>query len=477
MKLDEITASQIVSNLKKGEFSPQEAADFFYSKIEKVDPKIKAFLTLNQSESKLKLDKPVKESPLAGVPIAVKDNICTKNLKTTCASRILNNFIPIYDATVVDTLKKSGVFILGKTNMDEFAMGSSTENSGFYPTHNPWDLERVPGGSSGGSAAAVAAGEAPWALGSDTGGSIRQPAALCGVVGMKPTYGLISRYGLVAFASSLDQIGPITRDVTDCALLLNYLVGHDPQDSTSYPYQSPNYLKPLGQEVKGIKLAVVKELSGEGVEKGVLEAFQNALKVLEGLGVEIEEVSLPSFEYALSAYYIIAPAEASSNLARYDGVRYGYRTENALDIWEMYSKTRAEGFGAEVKRRIMLGTYALSAGYYEAYYGQAQKIRTLIIQDFEKAFEKYEALLSPTSPTVAFKIGEKVEDPLKMYMSDICTIPVNLAGLPAISVPCGLSASLPVGLQIIGPALSEETILRLAYAFEQAFGFKEKPPI
>lgn len=470
-----MTATQIVSSLQKGEFSPQEAANFFFAQIEKLDPKIKAFLTLNQNEAEVKIDKPFEELPLAGVPIAIKDNICTKNLKTTCASQILNNFIPIYDATVVKNLKKSGAFILGKTNLDEFAMGSSTENSGFYPTCNPWDLERVPGGSSGGSAAAVAAGEAPWALGSDTGGSIRQPAALCGVVGMKPTYGLVSRYGLIAFASSLDQIGPITQDVTDCALLLNYLVGQDPQDSTSYLYQPPNYLKSLGREIKGIKLAVVKELSGEGVEKGVLEAFQKALKVLEELGAEIEEVSLPSFKYALSAYYIIAPAEASSNLARYDGVRYGYQAKNVPDIWKMYGKTRAAGFGTEVKRRIMLGTYALSAGYYEAYYAQAQKIRTLIIQDFEKAFEKYEALLSPTSPTVAFKIGEKVEDPLKMYMSDICTIPVNLAGLPAISVPCGLSRGLPVGLQIISKSLSEETILRLAYAFEQAFGFKEKP--
>lgn len=472
-----MTASQIVSNLQKGEFSPQEAADFFFARIEKVDPKIKAFLTLNQQGADLKPNKPIEKLPLAGVPIAIKDNICTKNLKTTCASKILNNFIPVYDATVVENLKKSGAFILGKTNMDEFAMGSSTENSGFFPTRNPWDMERVPGGSSGGSAAAVAAGEAPWALGSDTGGSIRQPAALCGVVGMKPTYGLVSRYGLVAFASSLDQIGPITQDVTDCALLLNYLVGRDPQDSTSYPYEPPNYLKSLVGKVKDVKLGVVKELSGEGIEKGVLEAFQKALKVFEELGAEIEEVSLPSFEYALSAYYIIAPAEASSNLARYDGVRYSFQAEDASDIWKMYGKTRAQGFGTEVKRRIMLGTYALSAGYYEAYYGQAQKIRTLIIQDFKKAFEKYEALLSPTSPTVAFKIGEKVEDPLKMYMSDICTIPINLAGLPAISVPCGLSRGLPVGLQIIGQALSEETILRLAYAFEQAFGFKEKPPI
>ena len=483
MKPD-FTAYELREKIRTRELSPLEICQGYLERIREVDGEIRAFLTLNEEgalkraqEIEQKLGEKREIPALAGVPLAVKDNICTKGLKTTCASKILGNFVPIYDASVIKRLKAEEIVILGKTNMDEFAMGSSTENSGFFPTRNPWDLERVPGGSSGGSAAAVAAGEAPWALGSDTGGSIRQPAALCGVVGMKPTYGLVSRYGLVAFASSLDQIGPITQDVRDCALLLNFIVGHDPQDSTSYPYEPPDYLEALGKEVKGMRVAVVKELSGEGIEEGVKKCFSQTLEQLEKLGVVVEEISLPSFEYALSAYYIIAPAEASSNLARYDGVRYGYRTEKAENIWEMYTKTRAEGFGAEVKRRIMLGTYALSAGYYEAYYGKAQKVRTLIIQDFERAFEKYDALVSPTSPTVAFKLGEKVEDPLKMYLSDICTIPVNLAGLPAISIPCGLSQGLPVGFQIIGKSLGEETVLSLAYALESEINFKRKPAL
>jgi aspartyl-tRNA(Asn)/glutamyl-tRNA(Gln) amidotransferase subunit A len=480
----ELSVYELSEKIKKGEVLPSELLQFYLERVEEVEGKVKAFLTLDREgalnearevEKKIKEDSDFK--PLSGIPLAVKDNICTKNLRTTCASQILKDFIPIYDATVVKKVRRERAVILGKTNMDEFAMGSSTENSSFYPTHNPWDLQRVPGGSSGGSAASVAAGEAPWALGSDTGGSIRQPAALCGVVGMKPTYGLVSRYGLVAFASSLDQIGPITKDVRDCAFLLNYLVGHDPKDSTSYPYKLPDYLSSLEKDIKGIKVGVVKELSGEGIEEGVKENFYKTVNVLEKLGAIVEEVSLPSFEYALSAYYIIAPAEASSNLARYDGVRYGYRTEKAEDIWEMYKRTRAEGFGQEVKRRIMLGTYALSAGYYEAYYGKAQKVRTLIIRDFEKAFKAFDALVSPTSPTVAFKIGEKVEDPLKMYMSDVCTIPINLAGLPAISIPCGLSQGLPVGFQIIGKSLGEETIISLAYALEKEIGFEERPPL
>ncbi len=476
----EISAYELSEKIGKGEVFPSEVTQFYLQRIEKIDGKVRAFLTLNEKalDEARKMEKKASEKrSLFGIPLAVKDNICTRNLRTTCASRILADFVPVYDATVVKRIKEEGAVILGKTNMDEFAMGSSTENSGFHPTHNPWDLQRVPGGSSGGSAAAVAAGEAPWALGSDTGGSIRQPAALCGVVGMKPTYGLVSRYGLVAFASSLDQIGPITRDVRDCAFLLNHLVGHDPRDSTSYPYEPPDYLKSLGRDIKGMRIGVVTELSGEGIEEEVKDAFYKTLEKLESLGASVEEISLPSFEYALSAYYIIAPAEASSNLARYDGVRYGYCTEKAEDIWEMYKKTRREGFGAEVKRRIMLGTYALSAGYYEAYYGKAQKIRTLIIRDFEKAFEKFDALVSPTSPTVAFKLGEKVEDPLKMYMSDVCTIPVNLAGLPAISIPCGLSQGLPVGFQIIGRSLGEETIISIAYALEKEIGFKERPSL
>ncbi len=476
----EISAYELSEKLKKGEVSPSEVAQFYLQRIEKIDGKVKAFLTLNEKaldEAEEIGKKAGEKGPLFGIPLAVKDNICTRNLRTTCASRILEDFVPVYDATVVERIKQKGALILGKTNMDEFAMGSSTENSGFHSTHNPWDLQRVPGGSSGGSAAAVAAGESPWALGSDTGGSIRQPAALCGVVGMKPTYGLVSRYGLVAFASSLDQIGPITRDVKDCAFLLNHLGGHDPKDSTSYLYEPPGYLKSLGKDIKGMRIGVVTELSGEGIEEGVKDAFYKTLGKLESLGVSVEKISLPSFEYALSAYYIIAPAEASSNLVRYDGVRYGYRTEKADDVWEMYKKTRKEGFGAEVKRRIMLGTYALSAGYYEAYYEKAQKIRTLIIRDFEKAFEKFDALVSPTTPTVAFKLGEKVEDPLKMYMSDVCTIPVNLAGLPAISIPCSLSQSLPVGFQIIGKSLGEKTIISIAYALEKEIGFKERPSL
>ncbi len=485
LELYKLTAHHLNKMLVSREISAVEICQSVFSRIKKVEEKVKSYITLIEErafkEAKA-VDKKIKNgeeiSPLAGIPIAIKDVICTKGVLTTCGSKILSNFIPQYNATVIERLLRENIVMIGKTNMDEFAMGSSTENSSFFPTKNPWDLGRVPGGSSGGSAAAIAADEAIISLGSDTGGSIRQPAALCGVVGLKPTYGLVSRYGLVAFASSLDQIGPITKDVTDCALLLNYIVGYDPCDSTSLNYQPPNYLEALKDEIKGIKIGMLKELIGEGIEEGVKVNFKKSLSLLERLGAIIEETTLPHSDYALSAYYIIAPAEASSNLARYDGVRYGFRTSQKVeDMVEMYMKTRGEGFGDEVKRRIMLGTYALSAGYYEAYYGQAQKVRTLIVEDFKKAFEKYDVLVSPTSPTVAFKIGEKYDNPLAMYMSDICTIPVNLAGLPAISVPCGLSHGLPVGLQIIGPAFGEEIILRVAYAFEQAFGFKEKPTL
>jgi aspartyl-tRNA(Asn)/glutamyl-tRNA(Gln) amidotransferase subunit A len=393
--------------------------------------------------------------------------MCTRGVKTTCSSKILYNWIPPYNATVVEKLSHASYTPVGKTNMDEFAMGSSTENSGFFPTRNPWDLGRVPGGSSGGSAAAVAACEVPIALGSDTGGSIRQPASFCGVVGLKPTYGRVSRYGLVAFASSLDQIGPIARTVSDCALALQVIAGHDPRDATSVPLPVPNYLDALVPDLKGIRLGKPVEYFGEGIDPQVRECVERAIEVMVGLGAECEEVSLPHTEYALPVYYIIAPSECSSNLARYDGVKYGFRTEDDVDMITMMERTRDQGFGAEVKRRIMLGTYALSAGYYDAYYLKAQKVRTLIKRDFDRAWEKVDVLVTPTSPTVAFEFGARTADPLQMYAADVCTIPVNLAGLPGISVPCGFVDGLPVGLQIIGKAFDEETILRVAYAYEQ----------
>ncbi|HYI46737.1 MAG TPA: Asp-tRNA(Asn)/Glu-tRNA(Gln) amidotransferase subunit GatA [Actinomycetota bacterium] len=418
-----------------------------------------------------------------GVPIAYKDIFATKDVPTTCASRILEGWIPPYDATVVARGHAAGLPMLGKLNLDEFAMGSSTENSGFGTSHNPWDLERVPGGSSGGSTALVAAGGVPWAWGTETGGSVRQPASLCGLVGVKPTYGLVSRYGLVAFASSLDQAGPITRTVSDAAALLGIAAGHDPMDATSYPRAAPDYLDGIDSGIEGMRIGIVKEFAGEGSQPGVRAGIEDAYRVLEKLGAELEEVSLPSFEYGISAYYLIAPAEASSNLARFDGVRYGYRTAEAKDVVEMMSKTRDEGFGDEVKRRIMLGTYALSAGYYDAYYGKAQKIRTLIIQDLAKAYESVDLIVCPTTPSTAFKIGEKSADPLAMYLSDIFTVPVNLAGNAAISVPCGVSADdgLPVGLQIIAKSLDEATMFKAAFAFEQSLGWAgtdaSRPPL
>lgn len=479
MQLHQFPSHQLHIMLKERQISALELCQNVFSQLRAVEEKIKAYITLTEEIALKKaeeVDQKIKRgediSPLTGIPTAIKDNICTEGVLTTCASKILGNYIPIYNATVTERLFGQDIVMVGKTNMDEFAMGSSTENSGFQTTCNPWNLQTVPGGSSGGSAAAVAAGEAILALGSDTGGSIRQPAALCSVVGLKPTYGLISRYGLVAFASSLDQIGPITKDVTDCALLLNCIAGHDPNDSTSLEFKIPDYTKSLINDVKGLKIGLPKELMVEGIQPEVKRAVEEALNLLSNLGAVVEETSLPHLDYALSAYYIIAPAEASSNLARFDGVRYGYRVGRAEDMLEMYKKTRSEGFGKEVKRRIMLGTYALSAGYYEAYYGQAQKVRTLIVEDFNKAFEKFDVLISPTSPTVAFEIGAKVEDPLQMYLSDVCTIPVNLAGIPAISIPCGIAQGLPVGLQIMGKIFGEETILRVAYTFEQNFGFK-----
>ncbi|MFH1387293.1 MAG: Asp-tRNA(Asn)/Glu-tRNA(Gln) amidotransferase subunit GatA [bacterium] len=454
--------------------SSLEQTEAFFSRIDKVENKVKAFVTLCRDEALRQAkaaDERIKNNndvtPLTGIPIAVKDNMCTQGLRTTCSSKFLADYKPPYNATVIDKLKAAGAVIIGKTNMDEFAMGSSTENSAFFPTKNPWDLERVPGGSSGGSAAAVAAGEVVMAIGSDTGGSIRQPASFCGVVGLKPTYGRVSRYGLVAFASSLDQIGPLTRNVTDTAKLLQVIAGHDKKDSTSVDIPVPDYQKALTTDIKNLKVGLVKELMGTGIDPAVKNSVSEAANKLTNLGAEIIEVSLPSFEYAVATYYLIAPAEASSNLARYDGVKYGHRTKAAKDLISMYSETRREGFGPEVKRRIMLGTYALSAGYYDAYYLKALKVRTVITEDFNKAFKKCDVLISPTSPTVAFKVGEKVADPLSMYLSDIATIPVNLAGLPALSLPCGLSNGLPIGLQIIGQAFAEETLLRVAFAYEQ----------
>ena len=414
---------------------------------------------------------------LAGIPIGIKDNLCTKGIPTTCASRILENFVPPYESTVTQKLAVAGAVTVGKTNLDEFAMGGSTETSAFQLTANPWDTSRVPGGSSGGSAAAVAAGECTVSLGSDTGGSIRQPASFCGIVGMKPTYGLVSRYGLVAFASSLDQIGPFGRSVEDAAILLGAIAGYDPHDSTSLKVDVPDYTQYLTPDLKGKKVGVIKETFGEGLDPAVEKAVQGAIEQLKSLGAEIREISCPRFRYGIAAYYIIAPSEASANLARYDGVKYGARIPDAENLMEMYTRTRAEGFGAEVKRRIMIGTYALSAGYYDAYYLKAQKVRTLIKQDFEQAFSQVDVLVSPTAPSTAFKAGDKTTGPLSMYLIDLMTIPVNLAGLPGISVPCGFDGQgLPIGLQIIGNVLREDQVLQVAYAYEQATEWHQQVP-
>ncbi len=482
MELYYLTAHELSDLLNRKEISSEEATAAIIDRIEAVDGRVQAYLT-RTAEQALEEARAVDAArargaalgPLAGVPMALKDNLCTEGVRTTCSSRMLADWVPPYDATVVRRLKEAGAVMLGKLNMDEFAMGSSTENSRFYPTRNPWDLERVPGGSSGGAVAAVAAGEAYYSLGSDTGGSIRQPASFCGVVGMKPTYGRVSRYGLVAFASSLDQIGPITRDVTDCALVLEAIAGHDPLDSTSADLPVPDYRSALKPEVKGLKIGVPREYFGAGMEPEVAAIVRRAIAKLEELGAVCEETSLPHTEYALPAYYLVAPAEASSNLARYDGVSYGLRVPGK-DIIEMYMNTRSEGFGPEVKRRIMLGTYALSSGYYDAYYLKALKVRTLIRRDFEAAFEKYDLLATPTSPTVAFRLGEKAGDPLAMYLSDLCTIPVNMAGLPALSLPCGFSQGLPVGLQLIGRPFAEATLLQAAYAFEQSTEYHRRRP-
>lgn len=481
MSLFDHKLNEIQSMLHKKEITIPDLVDESFKRIAAVDGDVKAFLTLDEGNARnqaKELQESGKTGILNGVPIGVKDNIVTKELRTTAASQILSNFDPIYDATVVNKLREAGTITVGKLNMDEFAMGSSTENSSFQKTRNPWNLDRVPGGSSGGSAASVAAGEVPFSLGSDTGGSIRQPASFCGVVGMKPTYGRVSRFGLIAFASSLDQIGPITRNVEDNAHLLEAIVGVDPYDTTSANVPGESFAKNLTGDVKGLRIAVPKEYLGEGVSEEVKQSVLAALKVLEGQGASWEEVSLPHSKYGVATYYLLASSEASSNLARFDGIRYGYRAENAENLIDLYKKTRAEGFGDEVKRRIMLGTFALSSGYYDAYYKKAQQVRTLIKKDFEDVFENYDVIIGPTTPTPAFKIGEIIDDPLTMYANDILTIPVNLAGVPGISVPCGFSDGMPLGLQIIGRHFDEKTVYRVAHVYEQATDYhKEKPEL
>lgn len=473
MELYQLTIHEIRDLLEKREISSAELTQLMFKYIESVEPKVNSYITLTYEMAKEQAndaDEQISKGinkPLLGVPIAIKDLISTKGVKTTCASKILHNYVPPYDATVIKRLREKGAVFLGKTNMDEFAMGSSNETSYFGPVRNPWDLDYVPGGSSGGSASAVCAGECIAALGSDTGGSIRQPASFCGVVGLKPTYGRVSRFGLIAFASSLDQIGPITKDVKDAAILLNVISGNDLLDSTSATVSVPDFTESLNNDISGLKIGIPKEYFIAGIDREVEDSINNAINLFKKMGAYIKEVSLPHTDYAISTYYVIAPAEASSNLARYDGVKYGFRAEDPKTLLDMYKKTRKEGFGNEVKRRIMLGTYALSSGYYDAYYLKAQKVRTLIKQDIENVFKEVDILVTPTSPTPAFKLGEKKEDPLKMYLSDIFTIPVNLAGVPAMSIPCGFSAqNLPIGFQIIGRHLDEETILKAGYAFQ-----------
>ena len=486
MSLHKLTLQELQAKFTKGEVTALEIARAYALRINQVEPKVKAYITLTK-ESALaeaealdgKLKSWRKTLPLTGMPFAIKDNICTDGVLTTCASRMLSGFVPPYDATVIARLRQHGALFLGKTNLDEFAMGSSTENSAFGPSRNPWNLKHIPGGSSGGSTAAVAADECVAALGSDTGGSIRQPAACCGVVGLKPTYGRVSRYGLVAFASSLDQIGPITKTVTDAAIIMDAIAGHDPLDSTSVNVPVPDYSKALKKkDLRKLRIGVPKEYFADGLDPEVEQAVRAAVDVLKELGGEIVDASLPTMNAAVAAYYLIATAEASFNLARYDGVKFGLRSKQANDLMEMYRKTRQEGFGPEVKRRIMLGTYALSAGYYDAYYGKAQAVRTVIRREFMTAFEQVDLMATPVMPTPAFKLGERVEDPLQMYLSDIYTISVNLAGIPAIALPCGFSqAGLPIGLQILGRPFQEDTLLRAAHAYEQATRWHLKRPV
>ncbi len=469
-----LTAHQARELLGRREVSSVELTRAILDRIAQVEERVKAFVTVTEDlalEQARNADKRIADGdagPLTGIPMQIKDNMCTRGVRTTCSSRMLESFVPPYDATVTRKLFDQGAVMVGKGNMDEFAMGSSTENSAFFPTRNPWDLDRVPGGSSGGPAAAVASSECFFSLGSDTGGSIRQPASLCGVVGLKPTYGLVSRFGLVAFASSLDQIGPLTCDVTDSALVLSAIAGYDPRDSTSIKRDVPDYTRALNADLSGLRIGVPEEYFVEGMEPEVEDAVRQAIRVLEGQGATIEETSLPHTSYALAVYYIIAPSEASANLARYDGVKYGYSARIAENMWDALEKTRQEGFGPEVKRRIMLGSYALSAGYYDAYYLKAQKVRTLIRQEFEQAFQRFDAVVMPTSPSVAFRLGEKMDDPVQMYLNDVFTMPANIAGIPGISVQGGMVDGLPVGFQVMASHLGEETLLRVAYAFEQA---------
>ena len=482
MELYELTVHELMDKLNKKEITSEDITKSYVSRINEKEDNIEAFVTVlsEEAENKAKeIDQKIEKgeitNKLAGIPIGIKDNICTKGIKTTCSSKMLEDFISPYDATVMDKINAENLITIGKLNMDEFAMGGSTENSYFKKTKNPWNLNKVPGGSSGGSAAAVASQMVPWALGSDTGGSIRQPASFCGVVGLKPTYGLVSRYGLVAFASSLDQIGPITKDVRDSAILLNIIAGHDEKDSTSVDMPKKDYEKALTGDVKGLKIGVPKEFFGEGINEEVKKSLKQAIETYKELGAEVEEFSLDIAKYALATYYIIACAEASSNLGRFDGIRYTYRAKDFKDLKDLYKKTRSEGFGAEVKRRIILGTYVLSSGYYDAYYKKAQQVRTLVMNEFNKGFEKYDVILTPTAPTVAFGIGEKSNNPLEMYLAYICTVSINIAGLPGISVPCGIdSEGMPIGMQLIGNRFQEETILKAAYSFEQEYKFREK---
>ena len=484
MNLYEYTVHELVEMLEKGEITSEEITRSYFDRIDEKEDDVKAYVSLLREEAIAKAQKVdedrksgKKVSKFAGIPIGIKDNLCITGTKTTCSSKMLENFVAPYNATVIEKLNENDLVYLGKLNMDEFAMGSSTEHSAFFKTHNPWDLDKVPGGSSGGSAAAVAADLAPWTLGSDTGGSIRQPASLCGVVGLKPTYGLVSRYGLVAFASSLDQIGPITKDVTDSAMLLNLIAGADSKDSTSIELEKKDYTLSLVNDVKGMKIGIPKEYLGEGINEEVKQAILDVAKKYEEMGAIVEDCSFEVGQYATSVYYIIADAEASSNLGRFDGIRYGYRSEKYDNLKDIYKNSRSEGFGPEVKRRIMVGTYVLSSGYYDAYYKKAQKVRTVIKNAYDELFKKYDLLLTPTSPTTAFKIGEKTSNPLEMYLADICTVPVNIGGLPGMSMPCGLdSTGMPIGFQLIGKAFDEETIFRAAYTYEQNTNFKENKP-
>ena len=484
MKLYEYTAHELAEMLDKKEISSEELTKAYYDRIREKDGEVKAYVSLMEDKA-LKRARQVDEKrskgetvgKYAGIPVGIKDNMCITNTKTTCSSKMLENFVSPYNATVIEKLNDEDLVFLGKLNMDEFAMGSSTETSAFFKTHNPWDLDRVPGGSSGGSAAAVAADLAPWTLGSDTGGSIRQPSSLCGVIGLKPTYGLVSRYGLVAFASSLDQIGPITKDVTDSAILLNLIAGHDEKDSTSLKLEKKDYTKSLVNDVKGMRIGLPKEYIGEGINEEVKEAILEVAKKYEEMGAIVEECSLDVGKYATAVYYIIACAEASSNLGRFDGIRYGYRTEKFENLKDIYKNSRSEGFGPEVKRRIILGTYVLSSGYYDAYYKKAQKVRTVIKDAYNDLFKKYDLLLTPTSPTTAFKMGEKSSNPLEMYLADICTVPVNIGGLPGMNIPCKSdSKGLPIGFQLISNSFEEEKIFRAAYTYEQNTNFRANKP-